>query len=137
MRAAPPPPAPGPGAPRSKAEPCGFFIIGASQFHVDIIIIIIPILTHKENPARRVLGVRSQRLRQDSSTPEGQNPTCSALPVPLGRPALAALPPVRPLLCSSASVLTFLVCSASPHPPLWEKESRGEKQAKGEVRAVG
>ena len=59
------PPAPGPGAPRSKAEPCGFFIIGACQFHVDIIIIIIPILTHKENPARMVLGVCSQRLRQD------------------------------------------------------------------------
>ena len=60
-----PRPTPGPGAPRWKAERCGFFTIGASQLHVDIIIIIIPILTHKENPARRVLGVGSQRLRQD------------------------------------------------------------------------
>ena len=39
--------------------------------------------------------------------------------------------------CASSSRLLRLRFDIPPHPPLWEKESRGEKQAKGEVSAVG
>ena len=96
---------------------------------MNIIIIITPILNHKENPAHRVLGVCSERLGH----PRGQNPTHGTLPVTPGQPALAGSPPVSPPLASYASIWTFLVFSASPHPSLQEKESFGENQPRGSL----
>ena len=65
--------------------------------------------------------------------PRGQNPTHGTLPVTPGQPALAGSPPVSPPLASYASIWTFLVFSASPHPSLQEKESFGESQPRGSL----